>query len=582
MKGKRSGLVVGTILLCGLLASWATKRQQIVLQPCPFDPNLSVGVAFQGPHQYFHTGKVQEKTLHARIAWFHPIEEPNPDAFDRRVAEEPPEPDWDWWTTLYPTNLTVQVADSLKRLGSLEVWDFDTKLLDGILLANDDGSSVSGTLTLKEPSSYRLLVVKNREGKPLAKLLAKDGEIKLFLLVEVGGWIPHPPPRDVVVELAEEKMHEGGHPVQVYDEAKKAEVTENRFCLIKRWRAKEGCPPDTGFNDQHEVGLFNPIIFGPPPQGCSMLDTRVSASCGTWVEMTPFPPALDESYCMTRHFTNDSPSQITVSPPKDYLDKEVPVRLGIDLRSLAPIVAPEQQELLNELEKEQVAGTTLLTTPVTVPPYSKGCVHWDLKAIQPTVKGIWAVPYRKYKKTQSWFEEFVSKAVRILIPGIIGRAHPIKTSLALAAVEAWERAVAPKKEVEGIVWYPQDAKKIGDFWVLRLALARQGPMYPPQNITQDIKVQVVVVKPDGTKEAVDGSLSIERISAWTNPSPPMHPLPPSEVSVPKEGTTISLGKGWRWKLTAFSVGRSATKEISVPLEPPSVVIEVRAPVGMDE
>jgi hypothetical protein len=108
-------LVVGlvtAVVVCGLTLAWSVRRQEVVLQPCPFDPSLHVGVAFQGPHRYFHTGEVQEKIINARIAWFQPVEEPNPDAFDARVSQEPPEEDWDWWTTLYPTTLIVQVTDN--------------------------------------------------------------------------------------------------------------------------------------------------------------------------------------------------------------------------------------------------------------------------------------------------------------------------------------------------------------------------------------------------------------------------------------------------------------------------------------
>ena len=32
----------------------------------------------------------------------------------KRVYQELPEEDWDWWTTLYPTRLVVQVTDAQK------------------------------------------------------------------------------------------------------------------------------------------------------------------------------------------------------------------------------------------------------------------------------------------------------------------------------------------------------------------------------------------------------------------------------------------------------------------------------------
>lgn len=580
MKGITVKLVAVTVVLSGLVIGWAMKRQQVVPQTCPFDPDLQVGVAFQGPHRNFDTGEVQEKTINARIAWFRAIEEPNPDAFDERVYQEPPEEDWDWWNTLYPTTIIVQVTDEKKRLGKVEIWNFETKLLDGEIQAQPDGSAVLGTLTLEEPASFRQLVIKDRDEQTLAQALLDDAETRLWLVVEVGGWIPHPPSRDVVAKVSEEELHT--HGILVKSENSDKEVTVDASCIIKRYQAEKGYPPCEGLNEQHFVESLSQgvsVIFGPSPQGCSMLDIRGESKCNTWVHMTPFPPSFDTAYCMTKGFYNDEATQAPVLPPQVYGSKHVKRRIGIDLRTLAPIVAPEQISFLRELEQEMVEDPTTITTPVTVPPYSEGGAHWHLQPVQPTVKGIWAVPYRKYKETPSWFEEFVASAVRVLIPGIIGRAHPIKISLAEAAVEAWQRAVAPKKEVEKVVWLPKDAKFIGDFWVLRLSLASQGIMPPPyhaKNITQDVHVQIVVVRPDRTKVPMYGSVTIERVRAITTPPPPMMPFPPDKVDVPEQGTKIALGKGWRWKLIATAVGRQASKEIEIP-PTTSVVIEIPAP-----
>jgi len=574
--------VLVTIAAFGLFAfSMAKKRRQVVPQTCPFDTNLSVGIAFQGPHRYFDTGKVQEKIMNARIAWFRAIEQPNPDAFDERVYQEPPEEDWCWWTTLYPTTLIVQVTDAENRLGGAEVWNFDLNLLDGVIKATPDGSSITGTLTLEKPASFRQLIVKAKNGETLGKALFQNPETRLHIIVEVGGWIPHPPPRDVVTKILEEKLH--AHRILVKEGNEEVEVDAS--CIIKRYQLEKGYPPCEGFNDQHFVESLShgvSVIFGPPPQGCSMLDIRGEESCGTWVQMTRYPPSFDTYYCMTRGFINPEPKETSVDPPQAYGSKHVKRHIEIDLRSLAPMVSPEQTQLLKELEEEMKEEETTLTKAVKVPPYSEGGVHWHLRPVQPTVKGIWAVPYHKYKETSSWFEEFLVSAVKILIPGIIGRAHPIKIGLAEAAVEAWQRAVAPKKVVEKTEWLPQDAKLIGDFWVLRLSLVSQEEMNPPyhaKNLTQDVHVQIVVVRPDGTKVPTYGSLTIIRGQATTVPEPPKSPLSDqmSVENVPPEGVKIALGKGWKWKLTARAVGNEATKEISVPLEPPSVTIEVPAP-----
>lgn len=583
---KKGFLVLVTIAAVGLVTfSLAARRQEVVPQPCPFDPDLSIGVAFQGPHRYFHTGEVQDKTINARIAWFKPVEQPNPEAFDERTYQEPPEKDWDWWTTLYPTTLIIQVTDAKKRLGSVEVWDFERSLLDGQLQASPDRSVVAGNITLEEPASFRNLIVKDKGGQVLAHALLKDPETRLWIIASRAGWIPHPPPRDIVTEAAEQLEHQGGHEIVSEVTLVKKDwqfvverTTENHSCVIQRYRVKEGCPPHTGkINEQHFVGLY--WTFGPPPQGCSMLDTRITASCETWVEVTPFPLSFDIAYCMTKRFSNDSPAQINIDPPRVYANKHVPVKLEVDIRSY-PLVTkdePSQAALVNELEAMQdEKGTTTLTNPIPVPPYSEGCVHWDLRPEQAAIRGVWGVPYRKYKKTRIWFAEFLLTIHQPLLNAIMGRHKNLKELLVMGAIEAWMKGLEKAEGKEKEEWRWNDACQIGDIWVLYLQLAGQGLMPYVRNITQNVRVQIVVVKPDGTKETMGGSIAIERVKAITNPAPPMMPFPPGSVDVPPEGTTIALGKGWRWKLTAFAVGSSASKEIEVP-PTTSVAIEVSAP-----
>jgi hypothetical protein len=587
MKCLLVGLVTA-VVVCGLTLAWSVRRQEVVLQPCPFDPSLHVGIAFQGPHRYFHTGEVQEKIINARIAWFQPVEEPNPDAFDARVSQEPSEEDWDWWTTLYPTTLIVQVTDKQKRLGKAEIRDFETKLLDGQLEASADGSTISGSLVLEEPTSFRQLIIKDKSGQTLAQALLRDPETRLWIVASRAGWIPHPPPRDIVVEITEQVEHEGGHTIVSEVNLVKRDgqlvieqTTETRDCLIQRYRVKEGCPPHTGdINEQHLVKLD--LTFGPPPTGCDMVDTRVRASCGTWVEVTPFPITFTEPYCMTKRFRNDNPSQINIYPPKVYKNKHVLVKLKIDLRSY-PLVTkdePSQAQLVTELEQMQdETKTTLLTTSIPVPPFSEGCVHWDLIPDQAEIRGIWAVPYRKYKKTETWFNKFLLSIHKPLLDAIMGRHKDRKELIVEAAIEAWVKGLEKVEDREREIWRWDDAVRIGDIWVLYLKLAGQEPMPYLRNITQDVHVQIVVVRPDGTKEPMYGSLTVERLEATTTPEPPKSPLTEQFTveEVPKEGKKIALGKGWKWKLTGFAAGMKGVKEIKVPLEPPSVTIEIPAP-----
>jgi hypothetical protein len=305
-----------------------------------------------------------------------------------------------------------------------------------------------------------------------------------------------------------------------------------------------------------------------------MVDTRVRAFCGTWVEVTPFPITFTEPYCMTKWFRNDQDSQDHIAPPKVYRNKHVPVKLPIDIRSY-PIVTdePYQAQLVSELvEMQDETKTTILTTSVPVPPFSEGCVHWDLIPTQAEIRGVWAVPYRKFKKTQTWFERFLSLIHKPLLDAIIGRHKNRKELIAEAAIEAWIKGLEKAEGEERRIWQWNDAQKIGDIWVLYLQLFEQGKMRYIRNITQDVYVQIVVAgKP------MYGSVTIERVRAITpTVPPPMEPYPPGEVKVPEQGTKIALGKGWRWKLTATAAGSQESKEIEVP-PTTSVIIEIPAP-----
>ncbi len=586
MRVRRIAWMVGMVVGCVLLIAWATKRQQVALQTCPFDSNLSLGVAFQGPHLHFDTHAVQDKVMNARIAWFSTTEHPDPDVFEYRVAQEPPEEDWDWWTTLYPTTLIVQVTDAQNRLGKAEVWKYEGNILKGILPATPDGSTIVGSLKLEAPTPFWRLSIKDKQGETLAETLLKNPETKLIVSVIYADWVPHPPKRDFVVELDKEEPHfsifedrMGKHPVQRYDFEKRQTVTEYVDCTVRYWRAREGCPPHTGFNEQHRTSVGT---FGPPPEGCSILDIRGEKICETWVDVFvggSLPISAEEILCMTKHFVNDNPNPASVTPPQYYRKRYV--RRKIDEFPGREYIVEADRPVIDELRELQAAKSddaTVITPSIQVPPYSKGCLHWDISAVT-DIRALYVAPARKVEKQRDWFLEFIASALRVVTAGIMGSAHEKKNKLVEALVDAWVKDVSQRKEVKEAGFQVGDLKFYGDIWVLHLSLGSAGPMYPPplQNITQDIRVQIVVVKPDGTKEPVYGSLSVERLEAWTKPEPPMHPLPPSSIDIPPEGREIGLGKGWKWKLTAFAVGRSAEKVISVPLDPPQLVIEVPAP-----
>ncbi|MCS7224918.1 MAG: hypothetical protein NZ959_10255 [Armatimonadetes bacterium] len=563
------------------LALTNPKAPKLVLQVCPFDPALSLGVGFQGPHRHFDTFQVKEKTMNARISWFRAIEQPNPDAFDDRVYQEPPEQDWVWWDTLYPTTLIVEVRDKRKRLKKAEIWEYDRKLLEEELLATKGGSQIVGTVTLNDPVNFRQIVIKGTKEQVLANLLIQDLKVRLWIVTLRGGWIPHPPPRDIDTEVAGYGLHQGGHTVVTDVNWQRAQdgrlvllqTTSTHMCFVTSYRVTGGCAPHTGeINDRHDVTSVG--IIGPPPKGCSLLDTRLKSTCGTWVEVTPYPLTFDIPYCMTKRFRNDTPDEARISPPLEYLNKHVPVKLLRFLREW-PLVTkeePSQASLVEELDRLQDESTANpLTGFIPVRPYSEGCVHWDLHPTQPMVVGVWGVPYRKLKKTPLWSANLITSLVKPLTDAIMGRRINRRELLVVAAIEAFGKSLLVAEGREKEIWKTEDAKPIGDIWVLNLALREQGPMPGVRNITQDVRVSIKV-----GQTPMAGTVQITRGASFTNPSPPMTPFPPDTVSVPQEGATIALGKGWKWILTATAAGRQATREINVP-PTTSVTIEIPPP-----
>jgi hypothetical protein len=571
MKGRQIAGMVGMVVGCGLLIAWAAKRQPLTLQPCPFDANLSLGVAFQGPHLHFDTYAVQDKLMHARIAWFSPTEHTDPDVFEYRVAQEPPEDDWDWWTTLYPTTLLVQVTDAQNRLGKAEVWKLEGNILKGIFPASSDGSTIIGSLGLEAPTSFWRLSIKDKQGGTLAEALIRNPETKLTAVVLYARWAPHPPKRDVVVEL--DKTEPEKHPVTQYDFEKRETVTEYYDCTVRYWRLKGGCPPHdfTFFDEQHDVKRVG--VFGPPPEGCSILDIRGAQICGTWVYvfLGPVPPSAEEALCMTKHFVNDTPNPVFIDPPQVYRKRHV--RQQISEFPLDEALTEKAYQTVAELKKlqEPKPEDAISVTPsVQVPPYSKGCVHWDITAVT-DIRALYVAPVRKVEKRRDVFD-YILEALPIAVSGIMGSAHPKANKIVEALALAWTKDVSQRREVKE-AFQVGDLKFYGDIWVLHLSLAQSGPMYPLQNITQPVTVRVVLVDPEGNRTPTDADVECEPITPLTTPPPPQEA--PIFARVSAKGTQVHLGKGWKWLIKVTHPGEGSVT-ISVP-PTSSVTVEAHIP-----
>ncbi len=572
--GRWIAWMVGMIIGCGLVIAWGAKHQPVALQPCPFDPNLYLGVAFQGPHLHFDTYSVQDKVMNARIAWFSLTEHPDPDVFNYRVAQEPPEEDWDWWTTLYPVTLLVQVTDARKRLGKVEVWKLEGNLLKGILPASPDGSTVIGSLELEAPTPFWRLSIKDKEGQILAENLVRNPETQLAATIVYARWVPHPPKRDVTVKLEKEEPHPGKHPVTRYDFEKRETITEYHDCTVRYWRVG-GCLPHTlpFFPNQHYVEGVG--IFGPPPEGCSILDTRKENVCGTWVEIffETLPIEAYEPLCMTRSFVNDTDSPARINPPqrcrKRYvLDeiKEFPSYMDI-----VPEDRPRVAEL-EDLQKPKPDDLTVITPSVEVPPFSKGCLHWDINAVT-DIRALYFAPVRKVEKKRDVFD-YIFAVLPIVASNILGSAHPKKNRVVEALLTAWIEDVSQRREVKEAGIKVGDLKFYGDIWVLHLGLVGAEPMNPLENITQPVTVKVVLVSPDGSETPTDAEVECEPIRPLTTPSPPQYVSLNVTARVSAGGSQVHLAKGFEWLIKVRSPGEGSAK-IKVP---PDSTVTIRVPM----
>jgi hypothetical protein len=584
MKGFRVKLVSTTMAIVAIMViAWTVRHQQIVPQTCPFDPNLSVGLAFQGPHFYFHTSEIRDAILNARMAWFQSTEAPNPIMFESRIIQEPPDEDWVWWETRFPTTLVIQITDTKGRLGKVEVWDFERNLLDGILNATPNGSAVIGTVILNESTSFRLVNIKDKNEQILAKLLIQNPKIVLHAHIIYARWVPHPPICEGVT-IKEIGIEEHTHPVEMWDSKSGELRIEEWNCTIIRYQL-EGCPNCTGMKEQHKVskGTVSQTL-NPPPQGCSILDTR-QKGCGAWVEIARNVPGLPCT--MVKRVENPSEKEIPVLPPHEYYLRRVVQFVDIDTK-LLDYLTPTARKYVEDYvlnfqgkeiakidDKEIILDDTPAFAIAKVKPYSLSCVHWNF-SVDTKIRAFYVFPEIISQKP-----EF--SLIQTLLDWIGFRINQSKNPMTFLLFEglrkAWEEYISQREEVKKAKIGPKDLLFYGDVWVTYVFPRHIGGIEPyiafERNITQDVEIQIIVAKKEG-KEPIEGSVSFQKVEALTTPSPPDMPLGgPIEqpVFVPKEGTKIPLGMGWKWRLTVTALGRTVSQDIKVP-PTTSVVIEV--------
>jgi hypothetical protein len=279
------------------------------------------------------------------------------------------------------------------------------------------------------------------------------------------------------------------------------------------------------------------------------------------------PPSAEEALCMTKHFVNDTPNPVFIDPPQRYQKRYVLQQ--IPEFPLDEALTERAYQTVAELKRLQTSEDPTSVTPsVQVPPYSKGCLHWDFLA-STDIRAVYFAPVRKVERHKDVFD-YILEALPIVASGIMGSAHPKANKLVEALALAWTKDVSQRREVKE-AFQVGDLKFYGDIWVLHLSLAQSGPMYPLQNITQPVTVRVVLVDPEGNRTPTDADVECEPITPLTTPPPPQEA--PIFARVSAKGTQVHLGKGWKWLIKVTHPGEGSVT-ISVPPNS-SVTVEAR-------
>jgi hypothetical protein len=151
---------------------------------------------------------------------------------------------------------------------------------------------------------------------------------------------------------------------------------------------------------------------------------------------------------------------------------------------------------------------------------------------------------------------------------------PENNFLTTVLKKAAERWLAQQKKDEIGLQGSGDIIELGNIYILEVKKADPTPWFPSlQNLTQEWKVLIRARYPDGTELPISGTVIVEPVSAWTQPAPPDGPRYPS-LMVPKEGATVRLGKGWRYRFLPTTGGQERVHKVPGEGNPPTVILYV--------
>lgn len=316
-------------------------------------------------------------------------------------------------------------------------------------------------------------------------------------------------------------------------------------------------------------GRFQP--YHPKPVYCSHFSPHPSDIWGEPGEPRSAPGAItslsgaDASRTVAYiDFANDNVATCLVPSPEEVgvLKRKETIAYTVDWEKIK-VADPQSLAQLEQMVRTAAAEDLSPAVPsVEVPPYSEGCVRWRV-TFTGRAYAVLAIPYERGGR---------KRALDIVVAGAATVFAAQKNWLGLllaGAANQWLQQNEKNQEKAGLK--PGEVVQYGDVYSLITYSEQDIPRL--QNLTQEWTVYVKVRYPDGRGgwviQDAEGEVQAVRDAPTTSPAPPAFP-PAGIVHVGRNGATIHLGKGWRWKLRLTAPG-GEEKLVEVP-DPKNTVV----------
>ncbi|NSW80387.1 MAG: hypothetical protein HPY54_15290, partial [Chthonomonadetes bacterium] len=258
-------------------------------------------------------------------------------------------------------------------------------------------------------------------------------------------------------------------------------------------------------------------------------------------------------------FTNDRPAADHVPP--SILHELVRKRCIANTVDYGRYKVGDGQAVTN-LQREVQSACQEETSPaltwMTVPPYSEGCAKWRVYHYGHAT-AVLAIPYERNKRNRGL------TAFLAAVAAAISGERKFLSILVAALANEWLQDLR-NQQASGLK--PGEVLPWGDVYVVE---TREGTprFHRLLNLTQEWRVFVRVRYPDGSTAPAEGVVQALIDSPRTNPAPPSSAVPDTYVG--RDGATIRLGKGWRWKLKVSAPG-GEERLVDVPNPDPNPTV----------